>query len=84
VGAVVAVVAAVADVRAAIGFSSFAVLVYYGLANASAWTLGMRAIPALGFAGCLLLAVFLPVSSVLIGAAVLALGAGIYTARRSR
>jgi len=84
VGAVVAVVAAVADVRAAIGFSSFAVLVYYGIANASAWTLGMRAIPALGFAGCLLLAVFLPVSSVLIGAAVLALGTGIYTARRSR
>jgi len=84
VGAVVAVAAAVADVRAAIGFSSFAVLVYYGIANASAWTLGLRAVPALGFAGCLLLAVFLPVSSVLTGAAVLALGAGIYTARRSR
>ena len=36
VGAVVAVVAAVADVRGAIGFSSFAVLVYYAIANASA------------------------------------------------
>ncbi|MFI6286836.1 APC family permease [Streptomyces sp. NPDC051018] len=39
VGAVVAVVAATADVRGAIGFSSFGVLLYYTLANASAWTL---------------------------------------------
>ncbi len=48
VGAVVAVVAAVADVRGAIGFSSFAVLVYYAIANASAMTLGRRVIPAVG------------------------------------
>lgn len=39
VGAVVAVLAAVADVRGAIGFSSFGVLAYYAIANASAWTL---------------------------------------------
>ncbi|MFD8809882.1 APC family permease, partial [Streptomyces sp. NPDC059597] len=39
VGAVVAVLAAVTDVRGAIGFSSFGVLVYYALANASALTL---------------------------------------------
>ncbi|MFI1396248.1 APC family permease [Streptomyces sp. NPDC020681] len=39
VGAVVAVVAATADVRGAIGFSSFGVLLYYTIANASAWTL---------------------------------------------
>jgi APA family basic amino acid/polyamine antiporter len=32
-------VAAVVDVRGAIGFSSFAVLLYYAIANASAWTL---------------------------------------------
>jgi APA family basic amino acid/polyamine antiporter len=81
VGVVVAVVAAVADVRAAIGFSSFAVLVYYGIANASAATLGARVVPALGFAGCLLLAIFLPVASVLAGAAVLASGAAIYVVR---
>ncbi|WP_138909998.1 APC family permease, partial [Streptomyces chryseus] len=36
VGAVVAVVAAVGDVRGAIGFSSFGVLAYYAVANASA------------------------------------------------
>lgn len=39
VGAVVAVVAATVDVRGAIGFSSFGVLVYYAIANVSAWTL---------------------------------------------
>ena len=86
VGVVVAAVAAVADVRAAIGFSSFAVLLYYGVANASAWTLDesplRRAVPAVGLAGCLLLAVFLPLSSVLAGVAVVAAGAGIYAVRR--
>ena len=39
VGIVVAAVSAVVDVRGAIGFSSFAVLLYYAIANASAWTL---------------------------------------------
>jgi len=84
VGAVVAAVAAVADVRGAIGLSSLAVLVYYGVANAAAWTLGRRMIPMMGLAGCLLLALFLPLSSILTGAAGLALGAGIYAARQSR
>ena len=88
VGAVVAVVAAVADVRAAIGFSSFAVLVYYGIANASAWTLSTaeakRLIPAAGFVGCLVLAVTLPHGSVVAGAAVLLAGAAVYGVQRSR
>lgn len=71
VGAVVAVVAATADVRGAIGFSSFGVLAYYAIANASAWTLTpdegrpARVIPVLGLAGCLILAFALPVSSVM-------------------
>lgn len=88
VGLVVATVAAVADVRAAIGFSSFAVLVYYAVANASAWTLDEslrgRAVPAVGLAGCLILAAFLPMGSVLAGAAVVAVGAGSYVLGRSR
>nr|BFE69980.1 hypothetical protein GCM10020092_032810 [Actinoplanes digitatis] len=76
VGAVVATAAAVADVRAAIGFSSFAVLVYYAVANASAWTLTVaehrppRVVPAVGLVGCLGLAVTLPVTSVIAGGAV--------------
>ena len=83
VGVIVAVVAALADVRWAIGFSSFAVLVYYAIANASAWTLGRRLIPVVGLAGCLLLAVCLPPGSVLAGSAVLAAGAVIYPIARA-
>jgi basic amino acid/polyamine antiporter, APA family len=78
VGVVVAVVAALVDVRGAIGFSSFAVLLYYAIANASAWTLGRKVIPAVGLIGCLVLAFLLPISSVLVGAAVVAIGAAAY------
>lgn len=87
VGAVVATVAATADVRTAIGFSSFAVLVYYAIANASAWTLAAaegrppRAVPIIGLTGCLLLAFALPPHSVIAGVAVLAVGAAAYGVR---
>ncbi|MFD8518974.1 APC family permease [Streptomyces capillispiralis] len=89
VGLVVAVVAATADVRAAIGFSSFGVLVYYAVANASAWTLTpeegrpARIVPVVGLAGCLVLACALPLPSVVSGAAVLAAGAAVYGIRRA-
>ncbi|MFJ5117208.1 APC family permease [Kitasatospora sp. NPDC088548] len=88
VGAVVAVVAATADVRGAIGFSSFGVLTYYAVANASAWTLTRaegrppRLVPVVGLAGCLVLAFALPASAVVSGAAVLAAGAAAYAVRR--
>ncbi|MFE9884016.1 APC family permease [Streptomyces scopuliridis] len=89
VGAVVAVLAATADVRGAIGFSSFGVLAYYAVANASAWTLTpaegrpARIVPVLGMAGCLGLAFALPTASVLWGAVVLALGAAAYGLRKA-
>ncbi len=82
VGIVVAILAAVVDLRGAIGFSSFAVLLYYAIANAAAWTLGRRVIPVLGLVGCLVLAFSLPLTSVLTGLAVVALGAVIYAVRR--
>jgi basic amino acid/polyamine antiporter, APA family len=84
VGVVVAVAAAVVDVRDAIGFSSFAVLLYYAIANASAWTLGARVIPALGLAGCLLLAFTLPLPSVIVGSGVVVVGAVAYGLRAWR
>ena len=84
IGVTVAVLVVFADLRGAIGFSSFAVLVYYAIANASAWTLGRRLIPTVGFAGCLVLAFALPLTSVLSGAAVLAVGAAIYGLRPLR
>ncbi|MGV9341427.1 APC family permease [Streptomyces sp. NPDC003688] len=88
VGAVVAVSAAVADVRGAIGFSSFGVLAYYALANASALTLTpeegrpSRIVPVIGLTGCLALAFALPAGSVVSGAGVLAVGAAAYGVRR--
>lgn len=82
VGAVVVVLAAVVDLRGAIGFSSFSVLLYYAIANASAYTLAAnviaRVVPVLGLAGCLLLAFSLPLGSVLIGTAVAVAGAVAY------
>lgn len=85
VGVIVAALVAFVDIRGAIGFSSFAVLVYYAIANASAWTLNprRRVIPALGLAGCLVLAFTLPPMSVLIGLAVIAVGAMLVCSRHS-
>jgi APA family basic amino acid/polyamine antiporter len=88
VGVAVAVLVSLVDLRGAIGFSSFAVLAYYAVANASAWTLTTeegrppRIVPVVGFLGCLVLAFTLPGSSVLAGSALLALGAAIWGVRR--
>ncbi|MBB2989333.1 APA family basic amino acid/polyamine antiporter [Mycolicibacterium iranicum] len=79
VGVVVALVAAVVDVRSAIGFSSFGVLLYYAIANAAAWTLGARLVPAVGLIGCLTLAFTLPAAAVGAGAAVVVVGMIAYT-----
>jgi basic amino acid/polyamine antiporter, APA family len=84
VGVAVAVIAALVDVRGAIGFSSFAVLLYYAIANASAMTLRGKVIPVVGLVGCVVLAFSLPASSVLTGAAVVAVGAAAYVLHRRR
>ncbi|ORA58258.1 APC family permease [Mycobacteroides franklinii] len=88
VGLVVSVLTATVDLRGAIGFSSFAVLVYYAVANAAAWTLSPaegrppRIVPVLGLIGCVVIALALPPSSVLSGVAVLAVGIAVYALRR--
>jgi basic amino acid/polyamine antiporter, APA family len=84
VGVVVAILAGTAEVRSAIGFSSFAVLAYYAIANASAWTLGGRIVPTVGFIGCLVFAFALPLNSVLLGTAVLLVGTAAYAVRHGR
>ncbi|WP_280344274.1 APC family permease [Nocardia neocaledoniensis] len=87
VGAVVAVLAASVDLRTAIGFSSFAVLGYYLVANLSAATLTTaegrpaRWVPVVGALGCVVVAFALPLASVLAGLAVLACGAAVYRLR---
>jgi amino acid transporter len=88
IGVVVAALAATVDLRGAIGFSSFAVLIYYAVANASAFTLAPdegrphRAIPSVGLVGCVVLAFAMPLSSVLSGVTVLGIGVVAYAIRR--
>jgi APA family basic amino acid/polyamine antiporter len=90
VGALVAGTVAVVDLRGAIGFSGFGVLVYYAIANASAWTLaaprpaGTRPLAAVGLAGCLVLVAALPSGSVLAGVGVLAAGLALRRWRHRR
>ncbi|MFI7021286.1 APC family permease [Micromonospora sp. NPDC049900] len=89
VASVVILVVALGDVRAAIGFSSVTVLVYYAITNAAALTLGpdparrlpVRALAVVGLVGCVVLAVNLPLTSVLAGLGGLALGAAWYALR---
>jgi len=90
VAALVIAIVVIADVRGAIGFSSFAVLTYYSIANASALTLSAthRTHPKIiamgGLVGCAVLAFSLPLPSVGAGTIVLAIGAVFYGAMRGR
>lgn len=69
------------DLRGAIGFSSFGVLVYYSIANAAAFTQSgehrryPRWMQAIGLVGCLLVAFTLPWQSIAAGLALFAIGA---------
>ncbi|AUZ34893.1 amino acid permease [Arthrobacter sp. PGP41] len=80
VAAVVILLLVTTDVMTVVGFSSFGVLIYYAVANASAYTLpahpayAPKWLNAVGFLACLLLAFTLPPVPVLTMAGVLALG----------
>ena len=81
VGAAILVLVLVADLRGAIGFSSFGVLLYYLVANAAAFTQppGERLVPGwlpiVGAVGCVVLALALPLESIVAGGLVLGVGA---------
>jgi len=80
VGAAVSVLVLTTDLRGAIGFSSFGVLVYYAVANASAFTQAgvqrrwPRWLNVAGCAACVVLVATLPLSAVLAGIVVFAVG----------
>jgi APA family basic amino acid/polyamine antiporter len=80
VGVAVAALVLTTDLRGVIGFSSFGVLVYYAIANASAFTQPAgdrrwpRALNVVGLVGCTVLAVTLPPASALAAAGVFAVG----------
>lgn len=81
VGVIVILAVATVDLRGAIGFSSFGVLLYYVVANLAAWRQRAphrrypRALQAVGVVGCGVLVVTLPPAAVLIGSAVVLAGA---------
>jgi len=78
--AVVCLLVLTVDLRGAIGFSSFGVLLYYVVANLAAYTQSAarrrwpRALQVAGALGCLVLVATLPWTSVVAGAAVLGVG----------
>ena len=90
VAGVVALLVLLTDLRGAIGFSSFAVLVYYLLAQLSARRLTPQEgrppawLTGAGAGGCVLLALTLPAASVLAGVAVLGVGLAVGRVTRRR
>jgi APA family basic amino acid/polyamine antiporter len=80
VAAAVCALVLTTDLRAVIGFSSFGVLTYYAIANASAYTQDAahrrwpRPLNVVGLIACVVLVVTLPVSAVIAGLVVLAVG----------
>jgi basic amino acid/polyamine antiporter, APA family len=89
VAGLVGVLILVTDLRGAIGFSSFGVLLYYLIANAAAYTQTSeqrrfpRGLQIIGMAGCGILVLTLPLRAVLAGTLVIAVGV-VYRAIRVR
>jgi APA family basic amino acid/polyamine antiporter len=80
VAIVVCGLVAIVDLRGVIGFSSFGVLIYYAIANASACTQPAAArrwprwLNVVGLLGCLVLVATLPVTSIFAGLGMFAVG----------
>jgi APA family basic amino acid/polyamine antiporter len=90
VAAIVVVLVLTTDLRGAIGFSSFGVLLYYFIANAAAYRQPEaqrrfpRRLQLLGCTGCLVLVASLPWQSVVAGLGVFALGVAVRAVRLAR
>jgi APA family basic amino acid/polyamine antiporter len=80
VGVAVAALVLTTDLRGAIGFSSFGVLIYYSIANAAAWTQPAecrrwpRVLNLVGLLGCIVLVATLPLAAVVAGLVMFAAG----------
>ncbi|MDM7854615.1 APC family permease [Cellulomonas alba] len=93
VTALVVLLVLTTDLTGVLAFSSFGVLLYYAIANLSAWTQtgpdrrSPRALQVFGLVGCVVLALTLPLAGVAGGLAVLAvglLGRAVVARRRAR
>jgi basic amino acid/polyamine antiporter, APA family len=80
IAALVCVLVLTTDLRGAIGFSSFGVLLYYLIANAAAYTQSgerrrfPRVLQVVGVAGCAILVLTLPLTAVIGGTVIFAVG----------
>ncbi len=89
-GAVICLIVAFADLRGAIGFSSFGVLIYYLVANISAFTQTgpdrryPKVLQVLGAAACIALVATLPLTAVASGLVMFAAGAAYRVLRLRR
>jgi APA family basic amino acid/polyamine antiporter len=92
VGVILIIIVLTVDVRSAIGFSAFTVLLYYAITNLSAITLSRsermlgRWSAFAGLLGCLVLSFTLPPGAVIAGGLVMLVGLALYLAqwRRAR
>jgi len=84
VGLILTTIVLLVDVRSAIGFSSFTVLLYYAITNLAAFTLKEderiygRKLAVLGLIGCLILSFSLPIASVIGGSLVMLIGLAVF------
>jgi APA family basic amino acid/polyamine antiporter len=89
IAGLVCILILVTDLRGAIGFSSFGVLLYYLIANAAAYTQlpdrrrFPRILQIVGMIGCAILVVTLPLNAVVTGTLIFVIGVG-YRAIRVR
>lgn len=87
IAVIVVIAVSVVDLRGAIGFSSFGVLLYYVVANVAAYRQRgaarryPRPLQVIGAVGCLILAFSLPWQAVVAGAVMVLLGVGVRAAR---
>jgi APA family basic amino acid/polyamine antiporter len=87
---VICAIISVADLRGAIGFSSFGVLIYYLIANIAAFTQPdpdrryPKALQVIGAVACVLLVATLPPLSILLGVLMFAAGIILRLLRLSR
>ena len=87
VAALIAIIVLLGDVRSAIGFSSFTILIYYAITNAAAFTLAPekrlwpRWIALTGLFSCSLLALSLPAESLILGMLVMLSGAAVFAVK---
>lgn len=84
VGLIISIVVGFADLRGAIGFSSFAILIYYAIANiaglrlASSERLWPKFMGVLGLLGCIAVAFSLPMTSLIGGLILFFIGAIVF------